>query len=191
VIDLLSGTVANRTKNSLVVMVGGIGFRVNVPTSAFETVTEDGQSVLLYTHLIVREDALTLFGFTNEEDKSLFETLISVSGVGPKLALAILSTLSAGQLRSAVGKDEPGVLQRVPGIGKKTAEKIVFELKNKIGGDGLSPITVISDLDRDVIAALTSLGYSLAEAQVRLASIPRGTPEDLNTRIALALQAGG
>lgn len=190
-IDLLSGTVANRTKNSLVVMVGGIGFRVNVPTSAFETVTEDGQSVLLYTHLIVREDALTLFGFTNEEDKSLFETLISVSGVGPKLALAILSTLSAGQLRSAVGKDEPGVLQRVPGIGKKTAEKIVFELKNKIGGDGLSPITVISDLDRDVIAALTSLGYSLAEAQVRLASIPRGTPEDLNTRIALALQAGG
>jgi len=191
VIDLLSGTVANRTKNSLVVMVGGIGFRVNVPTSAFETVTEDGQSVLLYTHLIVREDALTLLGFTNEEDKSLFETLISVSGVGPKLALAILSTLSAGQLRSAVGKDEPGVLQRVPGIGKKTAEKIVFELKNKIGGDGLSPITVISDLDRDVIAALTSLGYSLAEAQVRLASIPRGTPEDLNTRIALALQAGG
>ncbi len=190
-IDLLSGQVANRTKNSVVLMVGGVGFRVNVPTSAFETITEDGQTVLLYTHLIVREDALTLFGFTNEEDKSLFETLITVSGVGPKLALAILSTLSAGQLRSAVGKDEPGVLQRVPGIGKKTAEKIVFELKNKIGGDGLSPITVISDLDRDVIAALTSLGYSLAEAQVRLAAIPRGTPEDLNTRIALALQAGG
>jgi Holliday junction DNA helicase RuvA len=190
-IDLLSGTVASMTKNILVIMVGGVGFRVNVPTNVFDTVNEVGQSVMLYTHLIVREDALTLFGFISEDDKGLFEILISVTGVGPKLAQAILSTLSANQLRQAVTREEPAVLTRVPGIGKKTAEKIVFELKNKIGGDGLSPLTIVTDTDRDVIAALTALGYSVVEAQAALQSVPRSTPDDLNLRIALALQYFG
>jgi Holliday junction DNA helicase RuvA len=118
----------------------------------------------------------------------LFETLLGVSGVGPKLAISILSTLSIDHLRNAVGRDEPEVLTRVPGIGKKTAEKIVFELKGKIGIGLLPGISVLSDTDSDVIAALTSLGYSIVEAQSAIQSIPRGTPQDVETRIRLALE---
>lgn len=189
-IDIVSGQVASLSKGSIVVMVGGVGLRVNVPKTVFDTVTGAGQNVVLYTHLQVREDALTLFGFASEEERTLFEVLISVNGVGPKLGLAILSTLSVDHLRNAVGRDEPEVLTRVPGIGKKTAEKIVFELKSKIGVGGVPAMVAISELDTDVINALTyQFGLSLVEAQSALQSIPRDAPPDLGTRIALALQS--
>src|SRR5882724_7265111 len=129
-IDIVSGQVAAVDKASVVVMVGGIGLRINVPKTVFDVVTGPGHLVTLYTHLVVREDALTLFGFVTEEDRRLFEVLLTVSGVG-----------------------------------KKTAEKIVFELKGKLGMSvalGLSPI---NDTDGDLIAALTNLGYSIVEAQ--------------------------
>jgi Holliday junction DNA helicase RuvA len=138
--------------------------------------------------LLVREDALTLYGFATEEERAVFEVLISVSGVGPRTAVGILSTLSIDQLRSAVGRDEPAILTRVPGIGKKTAEKIVFELKNKMRADGMPEVTAISDADADVIGALTALGYSIVEAQMAIQNIPRDAPKDVETRVMLALQ---
>ncbi len=189
-IDIVSGQVASLSKGSMVVMVGGVGLRVNVPKTVFDSITGAGQNVVLYTHLQVREDGLTLFGFSSEEERALFEILISVNGVGPKIGLAILSTLSVDHLRSAVGRDEPEVLTRVPGIGKKTAEKIVFELKNKIGIGGMPAVVAINELDTDVINALTyQFGLSLVEAQSALQAIPRDAPADLGTRIALALQS--
>jgi Holliday junction DNA helicase RuvA len=190
-IDMVSGQVASIDKTSIVVMIGGIGLRVNVPKTVFDVVNGPGHPVTLFTHLAVREDALALYGFLTEEERSLFETLLGVSGVGPKLAISILSTLSIDHLRTAVGRDEPEVLTRVPGIGKKTAEKIVFELKGKIGIGMLPGISVLSETDSDVIAALTSLGYSIVEAQSAIQSIPRGTPQDVETRIRLALQYFG
>jgi Holliday junction DNA helicase RuvA len=194
-IEMLRGEVAHIAANSIILMANGVGYKVFVPKSAFDTIHEEGQAVTLHTHLSANGQngpiLFTLYGFTSLEDKELFEMVITVNGVGPKLGLAILSTLSAGQLRQAIGREEAALLTRVPGVGKKTAEKIIFELKNKVGADGLSPLVVVTDVDRDVIAALTSLGYSLAEAQAALQSIPRSTPQDLNTRIALALQYFG
>src|SRR5512143_2620517 len=109
-IDIVTGQVASMDKSSVVVMVGGIGLRVNVPKSVFDAVHGPGHAVTLYTHLAVREDALMLYGFLTEEDRNIFNTLIGVSGVGPKMALAILSTLSIDHLRNAVGREEPDVL---------------------------------------------------------------------------------
>jgi Holliday junction DNA helicase RuvA len=187
-IDVVSGQVVSVDKTSVVVMVGGIGLRVNVPKTVFDVVNGPGHPVTLFTHLAVREEALALYGFLTEEERGLFETLIGVPGVGPKLAIAILSTLSIDHLRSAVGREEPEVLTRVPGIGKKTAEKLVFELKGKMGTGLLPGIAMLSDTDSDVIAALTSLGYSIVEAQSAIQSIPRDAPKDVETRIRLALE---
>ena len=187
-IDLLTGQIARMDKDAVVVMVGGVGFRVIVPKTVFEFVHGPGDPVTLHTHLLVREDALTLYGFATEEERAVFEVLISVSGVGPRTAVGILSTLSIDQLRSAVGRDEPAILTRVPGIGKKTAEKIVFELKNKMRADGMPEVTAISDADADVIGALTALGYSIVEAQMAIQNIPRDAPKDVETRVMLALQ---
>ncbi len=187
-IDIVSGQVASVDKASIVVMIGGVGLRVNVPKTVFEVVTGAGHLVTLYTYLAVREDALTLYGFLTEEDRHLFEILLSISGVGPKMGLAILSTLSVDHLKSAVAREEADILTRVPGVGKKTAEKIVFELKGKLGvavSLGLSPI---SDTDGDLIGALTGLGYSIVEAQTAIQSIPRDAPKDFESRFRLALE---
>jgi holliday junction DNA helicase RuvA len=187
-IDIVSGHVASIDKASLVIMIGGIGLRINVPKTVFDVVEGPGHLITLYTYLAVREDALTLYGFPAEEDRRLFEVLISVSGIGPKVALSILSTLSIDHLKNAVARDDADVLTRVPGVGKKTAEKIVFELKGKLGASvalGLSPF---SDADGDVIAALTGLGYSVVEAQSAVQSIPRDAAQDFETRFRLALE---
>ncbi len=187
-IDIVTGQVASMDKSSVVVMVGGIGLRVNVPKSVFDVVHGAGHAVTLYTHLAVREDALTLYGFLTEEDRNIFNILIGVSGVGPKIALAILSTLSIDHLRNAVGREEADVLTRVPGIGKKTAEKIVFELKGKLNIGMLPGFALISDVDGDVIEVLTSMGFSVVEAQTAIQSIPRDAPKDIEERVRLALQ---
>jgi len=187
-IDLLSGQIASLAKDSLVVLVGGVGFRVYVTKNVFDTVNAPGQTVTLFTHLQVREDALTLFGFLTEDERSIFELLLTVNGVGPKVATAFLSALTVDHLRAAVKRDEPQVLTRAPGVGKKTAEKIVFELKNKLGAGGIPAVIAMSDMDTEVIANLTALGYSLVEAQSALQSIPRNAPPDIETRVRLALQ---
>jgi len=172
-------------------MVGGVGLRVIVTKTVFDSINAPGQDVFLHTYLQVREDALTLFGFSSEEERALFEVLLSVSGVGAKTAVSILSTLSVDHLRNAVIRNEPEVLTRVPGIGKKTADRIVFELKNKINADGVGAVVAISDIDTDVIGMLTALGYSIVEAQSALQAIPRDTPADIETRVKMALQYFG
>src|SRR5258708_17965363 len=186
-IDIVSGQVASVDKASIVVMIGGVGLRVNVPKTVFEVVTGAGHLVTLYTYLAVREDALTLYGFLTEEDRHLFEILLSISGVGPKMGLAILSTISLDHLKNAVAREEADVLTRVPGVGKKTAEKIVFELKGKMGKAVSLGLAPFNDADGDVISALTGLGYSIVEAQTAVQSIPRDAPKDFDTRLRLAL----
>lgn len=187
-IERLIGTVAKLDKDSVVVMVGGVGLAVRVPRTIHELVHGPGDMVTLFTHLIVREDELSLYGFPNEDERNLFETLISVSGVGPRTGLAILSTLTVEQLRGSVMRDQPEILTRVPGIGKKTAEKIIFELKSKLKAATMPELALISDSDSDVIAALTALGYSVVEAQSAISAIPRDAPKDVETRVMLALQ---
>lgn len=188
-ISSLRGTVLAISPDSLVVEVGGVGFKVSVPTSVLDSLDGVGRTVSLHTHLIVREDALTLYGFATEEQRALFELLLGVNGVGPKSALAVLSTLSPDVLRRAVAHEHPEVFSRVPGVGRKTAEKIVFHLKDKIGKEaGLGAITALSDLDTEVIAALTALGYSLVEAQAALQSLPKAAPDNVEERVRLALR---
>jgi Holliday junction DNA helicase RuvA len=188
-IERIGGHIVKSDKDSVVIMVGGVGLRVRVPRSVFE-IAPLGAEVILYTHLIVREDEISLYGFSSEDERAIFEVLITVSGVGAKIALAILSTLSADQLRLAVRRAEPDLLTRVPGIGKKTAEKIIFELKDKIGiaADALSELAAINDVDTDVIAALTSMGFSIVEAQSALQRLPRDAPQEVEARVLLALQ---
>ena len=188
----LRGIVIEIGSGHLVVEVGGIGLRVLVPASVRENLDGVGRSVRLHTHLIVREDSLTLYGFSGEDDRSMFELLLGVNGIGPRSALSILSTVSPLDLRRAVTMEQPEFFTRVPGIGKKTAEKLVFHLRDKLG-PAAPPgmVTAISETDTEVIAALTTLGYSLAEAQAALQAIPKDAPGDVETRVRLALQSLG
>ena len=142
----LSGTVQKIEASSLVVAVGGVGVRVFVPRTVLENVGGVGRAIGLYTHLQVREDDLSLFGFENEDDLELFQVLLSVQGVGPKVALAILGALSPELLKSAIMREETAVLQRVPGIGKKTAERIMFQLRDKLDlGGAAATLPLVSD----------------------------------------------
>ena len=186
----LRGTLLHIQQPSfLVVEVVGVGFKVSVPASVFDELDGIGRVVFLHTYLMVREDALNLYGFSTEEQRTLFELLLTVQGVGPRLALSVLSTLSLDVLRNAVAQEQAEVLDRVPGIGRKTAEKIVFALKDKLGAAaGLGPLAPVSDVDTEVMGALTALGYSVVEAQAALQSIPKGQGPDVEDRIRLALQ---
>jgi Holliday junction DNA helicase RuvA len=186
-IDYVAGDVRSADKDSVVVAVGGVGLRVVVPRSVLE-VAQVGLPITIYTHLVLREDAIALYGFVSEEERALFNTLTSVSGVGPKMGMSILSTLTVEQLRGAVMREEAAILTRVPGVGKKTAEKIVFELKGKMGDTVLQGLTVVDDVDQEVLAALTALGYSIVEAQTAIQSIPRDAPREVETRVLTALQ---
>jgi Holliday junction DNA helicase RuvA len=184
----LSGTIRKIGKDNLVIGVGGVGLRVFVPRTILEDVGGVGRSISLHTHLIVRETDLTLYGFESEDDLQLFEMLLGVNGVGPKVALAILSTLSPELLKSAIMREETAVLQRVPGIGKKTAERIMFHLRDKLDLTvTTTAIPFISDVDADVIDVLTSLGFSIVEAQAALQKLPREA-KGMDERVQLALQ---
>jgi Holliday junction DNA helicase RuvA len=174
--------------DALVLEVSGVGFKVSVPASVFDELDGVGRTAFLHTQLIVREDALSLYGFTHEDQRALFDLLLTVQGVGPKLALAVLSSLSPDVLRRAVAQEQPEIFARVKGVGKKTAEKIVFTLKDKLAGEmTLAGITSVSDVDTEVIAALTTLGYSIVEAQAALQSIPKGEGHTTEDRVRLAL----
>ncbi len=187
-IDTVTGQVAAITKQYVVVVVGGVGLRVHVPATVRDLVDGPGHTVTLYTHLHVREDGLILYGFAEQEERALFETLIAISGVGPRIALALLSTLTVEHIHNAVAREEPDVLTRVPGIGKKLAQKLVFELKDRLILEPSLGIAALSDVDTDVIATLTALGYSVVEAQAALQAIPRDAPADIEERVRLALQ---
>lgn len=186
-ISRLIGTVVALKPDRIVVQIGGVGMTVYVPTSVLQAVDGVGQPVELVTHLHVRENELALYGFLTEEELALFELLLGVSGIGPKVALAILSTLSPDMLRQAVARDEPGVLTRVPGVGPKTARAILFHLRDRLAGLEAQAVPLLTDQDAEVIGALTGLGFSLVEAQTALQNIPRDPDLPLEERIRLAL----
>ena len=184
----LSGTIQKIEASSLVVAVGGVGVRVFVPRTVLENVGGVGRAIGLYTHLQVREGDLSLFGFESEDDLELFTVLLGVQGVGPKVALAILGSLSPELLKSAIMREETAVLQRVPGIGKKTAERIMFQLRDKLDlGGAATAMPLVSDVDADVIDILTSLGFSIIEAQSALQHVPREV-QAIDARVQGALQ---
>jgi holliday junction DNA helicase RuvA len=184
----ISGIVQKIEPSSLIINVGGVGLRVLVPRTVLEDAGGPGRRLMLYTHLQVREDDLSLFGFEQEEDLQLFEVLLGVNGVGPKVALSILGTLSPELLKSAILREETAVLQRVPGIGKKTAERIMFHLRDKLDlHEPSAALQFVTDVDADVIDILTGLGFSIIEAQAALQQVSREVSE-MDDRVQLALQ---
>jgi holliday junction DNA helicase RuvA len=178
-IRTVSGRVIAVGKSHLVVEVGasgaGIGLRVFVPEPTLARYRVD-MPVTLHTHLQVRENDLSLYGFESTEELSIFELLLNVNGVGPKVALSTLSTLTPDALQLAVANKEPALVARVPGVGKRTAEKIVLELQGKLTptGSALEQLAHTIDIDSEVFDALTALGYSIIEAQRAVQKIPAG-----------------
>ncbi len=187
----LQGTVLKRGAEHVVVGMGGVGVLVFVPRSVLED-TAVNQPIFLYTHLIVRETELTLYGFKHEDELQLFEVLLGVKGIGPKVGVAIISTLSPELLKSAIVREETAVLQRVPGIGKKTAERIMFDLRDKLDftGGADTAVSLVTDSDAEVIEFLTALGFSIIEAQTALQKIPRDI-KNVDERVQSALQLLG
>jgi Holliday junction DNA helicase RuvA len=187
-IATLRGEIVQVEDNALVLEVGGVGLRVFVP-APLRTHTKAGEALLLYTHLVVREDALVLYGFESQAERELFNILLGVDGVGPKAALSVLSTLTLDAVQRAVFAEEVDILNRVPGIGKKTAQKMAIHLKDKLRPmDTLAGVAMMTDRDSEVLAALTALGYSVVEAQAAIQSLPKDAPEDTEERLRMTLQ---
>ena len=184
----LHGTLESLTSEWAIVNVGGVGFQVNMPTSTLSSLGTVGKEVTLYTHLHVREDILALYGFGSADELGLFQTLISVSGLGPRLALAMLSAMNVENLTMAIATASTDLLTRIPGIGKKMAERLVLELKEKIGAGWISaPAAGLAQENTDVLAALTALGYSVSEASRAVASLPPSPNLTLEEKLKLAL----
>lgn len=183
----LEGIVSQVLEDSLVITVSGVGFRVFVPKNVCKE-AELYKPRSFFTHLVVREDSLTLYGFETIEERDLFIILLGANGVGPRTALGILSTMSVGLIRKAVLSEEADLFSRVPGVGKKTAQSILLHLQGKITGEGLPAETGLRELDTDLLDALTGLGYSIIEAQAALQTIPKEAPRDLESRLRIALQ---
>jgi Holliday junction DNA helicase RuvA len=183
----LEGTISQVLEDGLVINVGGVGFRV-FTTKEVSKEAELYKTCSLFTHLVVREDALTLFGFATIEEHDLFILLLGANGVGPRTALAILSSMSVDLIRKAVLSEEADLFSRVPGVGKKTAQSILLHLQGKIKGGSVFSDSGLRELDTDLLAALTGLGYSVVEAQTAIQTIPKETPKDLETRLRIALQ---
>ena len=188
-IGFLKGEIIDKEETSLLIEVNGVGYVVLAPTTLLD-ILDVGVKTQIFTHLHVREQELTLFGFPDKEELELFRTLLKVQGIGPKVALAILSYIPPETLRQAVANEEAALLSRVPGIGPKKAKQIVFQLKDKVGFDDIFvSATPISDTDGEVIAALTTLGYSVVEAQAALQQLPeavKGEPVEEKVRVALS-----
>ena len=188
----LYGRLESLGSDSAIITVNGIGFQVYMPTSTLSTMGTIGKEVHLHTCLVLREDSVALYGFAETEERELFQTLMSVSGVGPKLALATLSTMSVEQVSTAIATGSVDLLTVVPGIGKKTAERLILELKDKIGAGWLAtPAAQLAQENTDVLAALTSLGYSVAEASRAVATLPPSPDLTLEEKVKLALQYFG
>ena len=187
----LSGSILDVRLNQLVIDVGGIGYQVTVaPELASDS--RVGQSISLHTSLVVREDSWTLFGFSNADAKNLFEQLQSVTGIGPKVASALLAVYQPEELRSAIATQDNAALERVPGIGKKVASRIILELKDKFGGGYRSKSSLSGPWRTQVIGALTGLGYSAKEAESALDDVLSDfgrtpTEADLPQMLKLAL----
>ena len=181
------GDVIGVGDSSLVIRVGGVGLQVSVP-APLRASSRFGDQIQLHTHLVVREDLLALYGFETETEREFFIMLLGVNGVGPRIALAILSILSVDAIRRAVLSEQSEVFSRVPGVGKKNAQKILLHLQGKITGEGIELGVGVTDVDESVMEALTALGYSVVEAQAAIQAIPREAPGDVEERLSIALQ---
>jgi Holliday junction DNA helicase RuvA len=185
-IGRLSGILLEKTPPQLLVECNGVGYEVDVPMSTFYNLPHTGERVVLFTHLAVREDAHLLFGFGSASERALFRQLIKISGVGARTALAILSGMTVADLAQAVTLQEAGRLIKVPGIGKKTAERLLLELKGKIGADiGAVGGVARDDAQSDVLNALLALGYSDKEALAAIKNMPAGTGVSDGIKFAL------
>ena len=188
----LNGKLESIDGESAVIEVGGVGFRVYMPSSALTSIGKPGDTVKVYTHMHVREDNITLYGFPTDEELWLFEILLGVSGLGPRLSLAMLSALTPDQIRMAIATGSSDMLNMIPGVGKKVASRIVLELKEKIGaGWAITTGEPVPQENTDVLTALTSLGYSAGEAVKAVATLPGDSNLNLEEKIKLALQYFG
>ena len=188
----LTGALLAKGDSHVIVEVGGIGFKLYVPASLLDRAGHLGTAITLHTHLHVRENELTLYGCATEEELSLFLLLLGVSGIGPKMALNALSIFSTEQLRAAIAQGDALALARISGIGRRTAERLILDLRDKVGLPGESAVvTSLSAADTEVIAALTSLGFSVSEAQAALRAACGGEdPVEEKIRLALRHLAG-
>ncbi|HSW07795.1 Holliday junction branch migration protein RuvA [Aquabacterium sp.] len=187
-IGRLTGVIAEKSPPQVLIDVGGVGYEVDVPMSSFYNLPPLGERTTLLTHFVVREDAQLLYGFLTHEERATFRQLIKISGVGPRTALSILSGLSVSELSQAVTQQQAGRLVKVPGIGKKTAERLLLELKGKLGPDlGAPGATVASDAQADIVQALMALGYNEREAAAALKALPPDV--GVSEGIKLALKA--
>lgn len=188
----IQGKVEALGNDFAIIKVGGLSLQVFMPTSTLSLMGRRGEEVKIHTHLHLREDNIALYGFASPEELSLFKSLISVSGVGPKLALLLLSALNPEQLTQALATGNIARLTQVPGIGKKTASRLVLELKGKLEVSGLEAVPALAEKENaEVIAALTSLGYSVSEASKALSALPAGKELSLEEKVKLALQELG
>ena len=185
----LNGIIEAVSKDSMIVNVNGIGFKVAVTTSVLSEFGSIGREIKLFTHFHIREDDMSLFGFASPDEMRLFETLISVSGLGPKTGMAMLSALSADQIAMAIASGSVETLTTIPGIGKKTADRLILELKDKVGGVLIStPAGRAAQENADVVSALVSLGYSVQETTKAVNALPTGKLLSLEEKVKLTLQ---
>ncbi len=192
----LEGTLRARDLQNVLLDVGGVGYEIEVPLSTLASLPEAGASVVLFTHLVVREDAHVLFGFLHSRDRDLFRRLIRVNGIGARLALAMLSTMAADDLAGHITSGNIAALTRVPGIGKRTAERIVLELSERLSELGFGSTAAGTDadkrsrrdIDREALAALEALGYRAADAERMLVAV-RGQADTTEALVRLALRA--
>lgn len=184
-IGKLTGTLSEKNPPQILVDCHGVGYEVDVPMSTFYNLPNTGEQVSLLTHFVVREDAQILYGFGSSQERATFRQLIKISGVGPRTALSILSGMGVDELAQAVAHQEAGRLTKVPGIGKKTAERLLLELKGKLGADLGTPVAVASDNQSDIMQALIALGYSDKEAAAALKSLPADVGVSEGIKLAL------
>ncbi len=180
-ISFIKGELVSVKEDKIIVEAGGIGYNIFVPTSLLPNLPQTGSEVKIYTYLNVREDAMNLFGFLNEDDLDMYKMLLGVNGVGPKAALGVLSNISANDLRIAIVSDDAKTIAKAPGLGNKTAQKIILELKSKIDleatlgnieSDASIPANINDDDRNEAVQALTALGYSASESMKAVRNVP-------------------
>ncbi|VWX57530.1 component of RuvABC resolvasome, regulatory subunit [Burkholderiales bacterium 8X] len=184
-IGKLTGILAERNPPQLVVDCNGVGYEVDVPMSTFYNLPQAGERISLLTHFVVREDAQILYGFGTAAERAAFRLLIKISGVGPRTALGVLSGMSVGELSQAITLQEAGRLKKIPGIGPKTAERLLLELKGKLGADIGATVHAVSDSQADILQALVALGYSDKEASASLKVLPKDVAVSEGIKLAL------
>lgn len=195
-IAAIRGTVLSAAADHAVIEAGGIGYQIWAPRGVLQSLPSIGEEARLHTYLLVREDALILYGFATLAERQFFELLLTVTGVGPKVALALMSVLPLDQLQIAIASENAAVLSQVSGVGKKTAARLILELKSKINLQAIAPAlagapTGVVRVNIELQEVLQSLGYSASEAQAAVSALPADAPVELEERLRLALQYFG